>query len=154
MTVEVQVDPRWAAAVPAEALAQAARTALRLARGESGAQPVALTVQVTDTDAVRTLNRRYRGQDKPTDVLSFPADMADPETGARYLGDVVIAYPVAAAQARRGGHPVLEELRLLTVHGVLHLLGYDDQEPAARQTMWAVQARILDALDCPLRPPL
>jgi len=69
------------------------------------------------------LNRQYLGIEAPTDVLSFQADELDPETGRRYLGDVIISYPRAQAQAEVGGHAVLDELQLLVVHGVLHLLG-------------------------------
>ncbi len=154
MPVLVEVDPRWQAAVDPAALRRAAEAALQWALPPAPAEPVLLTVRIADADEVQRLNRRYRGHDKPTDVLSFPVDEVDPETGARYLGDVVIAYPVAAAQARQGGHALADELALLTVHGVLHLLGYDDQEPTARARMWDVQARVLDALGCPLRPPL
>jgi len=154
MPVWVQIDEPWQATLDAAALRQAAETALRVANDPAATEPVLLTVRVTDTATVQRLNRRYRGYDKPTDVLAFPADEVDLETGARYLGDVVIAYPVAAAQARQGGHRVEDELVLLTVHGVLHLLGYDDEEPAARRRMWAIQTRILEALGCPLHPPL
>ena len=74
--------------------------------------------------AIRTLNRRWMKKDRPTDVLSFPLG----ETGADgkyYLGDIVIAVPVAARQAREKGHGLDRELRLLAIHGFLHLLGYD-----------------------------
>ncbi|NPA30829.1 MAG: rRNA maturation RNase YbeY [Chloroflexi bacterium] len=154
MPVWVQIDEPWQATLDAAALRRAAETALRVANDPATAEPILLTIRVTDTATVQRLNRRYRGYDKPTDVLAFPADEVDLETGARYLGDVVIAYPVAAAQARQGGHRVEDELVLLTVHGVLHLLGYDDEEPAARRRMWAMQARVLEAVGCPLRPPL
>ncbi len=154
MPVQVQVDAPWSAEVDAAALAQAAETALQYARDPARAEPVHLTVRVTDADTVQRLNQRYRGYDKPTDVLAFAVHEPDPETGALYLGDVIIAYPVAAAQARQGGHALHDELVLLTVHGVLHLLGYDDEAPEARRHMWAVQAQVLDALGCPLRPPL
>lgn len=87
--------------------------------------------------ASRTLNRRFRKKDRPTDVLSFPlgATAAD---GRFYLGDIVICVPVADRQARRAGHPLERELKALAVHGYLHLLGFDhgagieDEEPAAR----------------------
>ena len=79
----------------------------------------ALTVAVVSDARVRTLNRRFRGEDRPTDVLSFPAD----EPGE--LGDVVIAAGVARRQARAAGHALGTELRVLALHGLLHLLGYD-----------------------------
>jgi probable rRNA maturation factor len=70
---------------------------------------------------VRVLNRRYRGKNKPTDVLSFPAD----ERG--YLGDVVISRGIARKQAKMMGHSLRTELRVLALHGLLHLLGYDHE---------------------------
>lgn len=70
--------------------------------------------------AMRRLNRRYAGTDRPTDVLSFPSGGA---SGA--LGDIAIARGVARRQAREAGHPYVEELRVLALHGLLHLLGYD-----------------------------
>jgi probable rRNA maturation factor len=74
--------------------------------------------------AIRTLNRKFMKKDKPTDVLSFPLGEKGPD-GKYYLGDIVIAVPVAARQARAKGHGLDRELRLLAIHGFLHLLGYD-----------------------------
>jgi len=84
------------------------------ARGE-------MTVAIVSDARVRTLNRKFRKKDAYTDVLSFPAD----EPG--YLGDVVISEGVAARQARAAGHPLSTELRVLALHGLLHLLGYDHE---------------------------
>jgi len=78
-----------------------------------------MTVALVPDARVRALNRRYRKKDAPTDVLSFPAD----ERGQ--LGDVVIAAGVARRQARDAGHSLATELRVLALHGLLHLLGYD-----------------------------
>ena len=74
--------------------------------------------------AVRTLNRKFMKKDRPTDVLSFPLGEKGPD-GKFYLGDIVIAVPVAARQARAKGHGLDREFRLLAIHGFLHLLGYD-----------------------------
>ena len=112
---------------------------------------------VTSDEAVQQLNRDYRGVDAPTDVLSFAAQESSdeepelvlpPEVAAElaaYLGDIVIAYPYAARQAARFGNSVAAELRLLTVHGVLHLLGYDHATPAEEAAMWAIQEQVLAA---------
>lgn len=78
---------------------------------------------VTDHE-IRSLNRQYRGKDKPTDVLSFP--LAD-ELHPFLLGDVVISVETAARQAQRRGHSLREELQILLIHGILHLLGYDHE---------------------------
>jgi probable rRNA maturation factor len=74
--------------------------------------------------AIRTLNRKFMKKDKPTDVLSFPLGEKAPD-GKFYLGDIVISVPVADRQARAKGHSLDRELRLLAIHGFLHLLGYD-----------------------------
>lgn len=114
-----------------------------------------LTVVLSDDDQLHALNRQFLEIDAPTDVLSFPAgqEQPDPDTGELYLGDVLISYPRAEAQAGVGGHPVLDELRLLVVHGVLHLLGYDHAEPHEKDAMWAAQARILQWLGSTIQPP-
>lgn len=81
-------------------------------------------VRLIDDDEMRQLNWRFRGLDRPTDVLSFPG--GDTEEG-HHLGDVVISIPTARAQAEQRGHSTRSELRLLLVHGVLHCLGYDHE---------------------------
>lgn len=74
--------------------------------------------------AIRALNRKFMKKDRPTDVLSFPLGEKGPD-GKFYLGDIVIAVPVAVRQARQKGHGLDRELRLLAIHGFLHLLGFD-----------------------------
>jgi len=105
-----------------------------------------LTVLLGDDAQVRELNRQYLAIDAPTDVLSFPAGEADPDTGVTYLGDVIISVPQARAQARAAGHGLEAEVQLLVVHGVLHLLGHDHAQPRARERMWAAQADVLSQL--------
>ncbi len=84
---------------------------------------------VLTTDArVRALNRRYRGIDRTTDVLSFPLEDDRTALAPRHLGDVVIARGTAARQARHAGHSTGTELRILALHGLLHLLGYDHED--------------------------
>lgn len=104
-----------------------ARAAPRRARG-------AVTLALIGDRRVRGLNRRYRGVDRVTDVLSFAADVRagavdDPR---RFLGDVVIATGVAARQARAAGHSLGTEYRILALHGLLHLLGYDHERDGGR----------------------
>lgn len=107
-----------------------------------------MTVVITDDDAITRLNRDYRGIDAPTDVLSFPADAmpAEIDAGPPYLGDLVIAYPYALAQAQREGHAPGDSFALLVVHGTLHLLGYDHDTPENRAEMWQAQEDALLAL--------
>jgi probable rRNA maturation factor len=94
----------------------------------------AMTIAIVPDGRVQQLNRRYRRRDAATDVLSFPSD----ERG--YLGDVVIAAGVARRQARQVGHSLQHELRVLALHGLLHLLGYDHERDAGR--MARVEARL------------
>ncbi|MCJ7669712.1 MAG: rRNA maturation RNase YbeY, partial [Dehalococcoidia bacterium] len=92
-----------------------------------------VSLVLTDSETVQRLNRDYRGVDEPTDVLAFymlPQKGADssfalPPDGITRLGEVIISYPQAVAQAREQGHSPERELALLVIHGILHLLGYD-----------------------------
>lgn len=83
-----------------------------------------LGVRFTSDAEMRRLNARHRGQDRTTDVLSFPGG---PTADGRHLGDLVIAVPQARRQARAAGHGVARELRALLLHGILHCLGYDHE---------------------------
>ena len=114
---------------------------------------VELTIVIEGDEALAALNREYLGIDAPTDVLSFAANEIDPDTGASYLGDVLISLPRARAQAEAGGHSPFDELQLLVVHGVLHLMGYDHAKPSEKEAMWAAQAEILKRLGCQVRIP-
>lgn len=105
-----------------------------------------LSIVLGDDEQLRQLNRDYLGIDAPTDVLSFPASETNPESGERYLGDIVISAPRAAEQAASAGHPLEAEVQLLVVHGVLHLLGHDHAEPDGKARMWTAQADILSSL--------
>ena len=105
-----------------------------------------LTIVLTDDIQLHELNQEYLGIDAPTDVLSFPASETDPETARRYLGDILISVPRAKEQARTAGHALDVEVQLLTVHGTLHLLGYDHAEAEEKTRMWKAQAEILRGL--------
>jgi len=105
-----------------------------------------LSIVLADDEQLQDLNREFRDIDAPTDVLSFPASESDPETGHRYLGDIIISVQRAEEQAAAGGHAVEAELQLLVVHGVLHLLGHDHAEEGDKTRMWMAQAQILGRL--------
>jgi probable rRNA maturation factor len=127
---------------PASMLEHAAQAVLEL----SAAADADMTIALVDDARIQGLNRDFLGHDAPTDVLSFPADETDPETARRYLGDVVISFARASEQAVERGHAVQDELQLLVIHGVLHLLGHDHAQVGERDRMWAVQARALERL--------
>jgi probable rRNA maturation factor len=93
---------------------------------------------LTDDAHVRELNRRYRGQDRPTDVLAFPsapAEAGPAVTDGEWLGEIAVSTETAARQARAARHPLDSELCLLAIHGALHLLGYEDETAAQRRRM-------------------
>lgn len=106
---------------------------------------------VTDL-RIRALNRRYRGEDHPTDVLAFPqGEGGGPPGHPGLLGDVVISVETAARQAARAGHSLEREAALLLIHGILHLLGHDHATAAERRRMWAIQRRLLRETAADLR---
>jgi probable rRNA maturation factor len=105
-----------------------------------------LTIVLTDDNALRDLNLRYAGLDRSTDVLSFEDGNLDPETDRTYYGDVIISVPAALRQAKTANHSLQEELTLLTVHGMLHLLGYDHAQAPDKERMWTTQTAIFSAL--------
>lgn len=105
-----------------------------------------LSIVLTDDRQLHELNREYLDIDAPTDVLSFPASETDPDTARRYLGDILISVPRAAKQAQTAGHTLEAEVQLLTVHGTLHLLGYDHAGDDEKAQMWKAQAEVLERL--------
>ena len=107
-----------------------------------------LCVTAVDEDTIAELNGKWMEKDGPTDVLAFPMDELrpgkvneEPEEGV--LGDLVLCPAVAERQAAEAGHSTIEELDLLTVHGILHLLGYDHAEPEEHKEMFGLQAQLL-----------
>ncbi len=149
MSFQIDIQNQGNYALNADRLQAAAATVLtqQNAEPESG-----LSVVVADDEFVAGLNRQFRDIDAPTDVLSFPADVppAAEDGEPPYLGDLIIAYPYASAQAASAGHLLDDSLALLVVHGTLHLLGYDHDTPENRAMMWAAQAAALAALNIPL----
>lgn len=116
---------------------------------------VELGLVITTQERVQELNRSYRGEDKPTDVLAFYMIPAAEETGAEspffvappdgvlHLGEVIISYPQAVIQAKEHQHSIKKETAILIIHGVLHLLGYDHDKPEPERRMRAREAEIL-----------
>jgi probable rRNA maturation factor len=130
----IALDDRQSDAVDVEGLMTLARATL-LGEGIADAE---LSISLVTEEEIAELHRRYLGEEGPTDVLSFPLDEEAGEDGVRMLGDVVIAPAVAA---RNNPEDPGSELRLLLVHGILHLLGHDHTEQADRESMWARQER-------------
>jgi probable rRNA maturation factor len=139
--IEVLIeDAAWLEAEPdAEARVEAA--ALQ-ALGGRGGGVVAL---LTNDAGVAALNAEFRGKTGPTNVLSFPA----PRSARPHLGDVVLAFGVCQREAQEQGKSLTDHLSHLTVHGVLHLLGYDHQTDAEADAMEALERRLLADLGVP-----
>jgi probable rRNA maturation factor len=124
----------------------------RFAIGRMDVHPAAeLSMVLVDLDTMADLHMRWMDLPGPTDVMSFPMDELEPggrpdsrEPGPSMLGDIVLCPQFAADQAEKAGHSVEHELALLTVHGVLHLLGYDHAEPEEEKEMFALQYRLLE----------
>ena len=142
---QVRIDKRWLRRLVKESL------------GAHGVDTeVELSLLITDDATVRELNKKYRGKDKTTDVLSFALEAdkrGDASTGfvmppgdAVHLGEVIVSYPQAAKQAAERKRAVEDELALLVVHGVLHLLGYDHDRPTREREMRSLEQRVLSAV--------
>lgn len=103
------------------------------------------TLTFMEPDGIRQLNKTYRNVDSVTDVLSFESDgEIDPETGVEYLGDIIICPERAESQAVQSGHSLENEIALLEIHGLLHLLGYDHLDEDQRAEMWKYQDMYLE----------
>ena len=135
--VAERVDAALKTAVPS------LETAVQITLMQEQIEAAALSILLTDDAEIQEMNRDYRGEDRPTDVLSFAAgDELEP-----YLGDIAISVETAVSQAEHAGHDLVEELQLLAVHGTLHLLGYDHLHPAEKDEMWARQTAVLTQLN-------
>jgi probable rRNA maturation factor len=118
---------------------------------EAGAE-VELGLVITGQERVQALNRSYRGKDAPTDVLAFSTlpgagePFVTPPDGRLHLGEVIVSYPQAVIQAGEEGHSIKKEIATLITHGILHLLGFDHEEPGLKRQMQAREREILSRL--------
>lgn len=110
-----------------------------------------VTLQLTDDKTIQNFNLQYRGVDEATDVLSFENTFTDPESGATYLGDILISFETAKNQAEVRGQELMAELEMLLVHGLLHLIGMDHSELSDWEEMSAAQDSILSELNNPIQ---
>lgn len=161
MTVEIEVI----VAADVSLSPSAAAAIANVLEGAAALLPVpaagAVTVELVSTQRIVELHLAYFGDGSPTDVITFPADdeeawVAPPAVGAgpaaaspvrEHLGDVAVCVPIAIEQAREQGHSTVREVAFLALHGVLHLLGYNDATAGERASMLALQARMLTAAE-------
>ena len=142
--IEVEQEAEgWERAGDLDALARVAADAV-LAAIEAPGEDLAATLLFTDDDAIRGLNRDWRGQDKATNVLSFPSP---PMPGSpRHLGDIALGYGTVAREAEEEGKSLSDHTTHLVVHGLLHLLGHDHADDREADAMEAAETRILARL--------
>ena len=144
--VEIEVQsPLWDAQPEAERTVRAA-IAAAAAHSTSGGE---VSILLTDDSAVRVLNNEWRGIDKPTNVLSFPAPATMAKGAAGILGDIVIAYETLTRECADEDRDFLNHLAHLTIHGYLHLVGYDHQDDAQATEMETLESRIMTRMDLP-----
>jgi len=146
--IDIQSDIEIAG--PLKASAREAAEAALIHQGVD--KPTSLTILLTDDARLRQLNNDFLGYDEPTDVLSFPAGENWPGVES-YLGDIAVSIPRAQLQAEAAGHTLDEEVTLLVVHGLLHLLDFDHVSEEQRSLMSAVQSGILCTLDIQISDP-
>jgi probable rRNA maturation factor len=147
--IEIFVEEKFRGVVDGGWVKKIVRQVLK---AEGIAPPYEVSLVFTDSETVKQLNRDYRGVDEPTDVLAFsmlPQKGADssfalPPDGVTRLGEVIISYPQAVAQAKEQGHSPERELALLVIHGMLHLLGYDHEEPEEESEMREREKELLE----------
>jgi len=146
MAIDILVDEDLSGHDPpdAQAVERACRAALAAAKFPDG--DYALCVRFADDEAVRRLNRAWRGVDTVTDVLAFPMQEGPTYGADEPLGDIVLAWPYVCTEARRLGRRAEDHAMHLVIHGCLHLIGYDHAEPEERARMRACERRALRAL--------
>jgi probable rRNA maturation factor len=146
-TIDIQVASRlWKAQPLAEQIARDAIAAATAALPAGGGE---VSIVLTDDKAIRILNRDWRGIDKPTNVLSFPASKATAGGGTIMLGDIVIAYETLERECVDEDRIFLHHLAHLTAHGFLHLIGYDHQNDAEADKMERLERKIMARLKMP-----
>ncbi len=149
--LETHLEVSWLQSVAEQVL---------IAQGASS--DVELSLVIASSERVQQLNRDYLGEDEPTDVLAFamlpelPVEgeletdfplFITPPDGMLHLGEVIVSYPQAVIQAEEHHHSVKREIAILIIHGVLHLIGYDHEEPEPERQMQAREAEILSGIE-------
>jgi probable rRNA maturation factor len=145
LVVDIAIEaPAWAALPDLEAFTERVLRQSEAVSGVELAPHCEVSVAFCDDAAVRALNAQWRGQDKPTNVLSFPTP--GPLTKKPMLGDIVIAYETVAREAQAENKSLAEHAAHMIFHGFLHLIGYDHETPADAEAMEALERRIAQAL--------
>jgi probable rRNA maturation factor len=147
--IGIHIERRFQSHIDEEWVRNRAREVIE---AESITPPYEMSLVFTDSETVQRLNRDYRGVDESTDVLAFymlpqhgaDADFVSPPDDITHLGEVIISYPKAVEQAKEQGHSTEQELTLLIIHGILHLLGYDHEKPEEEAKMKTREKELLE----------
>jgi probable rRNA maturation factor len=145
LAIETRIDAAgWNALEGLDALVAGSVRAALDESGDELAEGAEVSLLFCDDAAIRALNRQFRGQDKPTNVLSFPGP--EPVESAAFLGDIAVAFETVAREALEQGKSLEQHCRHMIVHGFLHLLGYDHEDDEEAEAMEAMETRILQRL--------
>lgn len=148
LDIEVE-EPRWDAIAGRDGLLRRAADAALAVLAEPPGE-VSAALLLADDETIRALNRDWRDQDKPTNVLSFPSPAhMSPPGAARPIGDVALAYETLVREAEAEGKPLADHAAHLVIHGILHLLGYDHIEEDEAEEMEGLEVRALARLGIP-----
>jgi probable rRNA maturation factor len=151
--ISIKIDPEFKATLKAGRVEQIIKQILNTVNTDG---IVELSVVFTNDKTIHDLNKKYRNIDNPTDVLAFqmhPGDRSGevsfitPPDSIRHLGEVVISYPQASRQAEEYGHAIKHELKILLIHGILHLLGYDHERAEDEEVMNSEEEEIIKKLN-------
>jgi len=150
LEIDIESDEEWDSSTDWSLLVRrAAESALaesafpQLAQGP---RPVEISVRLTGDEEVRALNAQWRGKDKPTNVLSFPAPDQPGAEGPRHLGDIALAYETLVRESEEESKALADHFAHLIVHGILHLLGYDHEDEEEAEDMEALEVKALATL--------
>lgn len=138
-------EPAW------EVYVSDAQDVLHICAEQLALPPTEISVSLVDEAEMQALNHQYRQLDRVTDVLSF--EQGETVDGVLILGDIVICPPVAVRQATEKKWPPVQEMRLLLIHGLLHLMGHDHAEPEEEQEMFRIQDQLLADVETQLPYP-
>lgn len=143
MIINVKVKADFRKRISKKMLSDTANAVFVLLRTEQAQE---ITIVIQDDEFIQKYNHDFLGINEPTDVLSFSSNEVDPESNRNYLGDIIISLPRAAQQADKANHPVEEELKLLILHGILHLMGYDHSSASSKNIMWKIQQDLIERI--------
>ncbi len=148
MAITIDIDNRQDALTITETSVKLIRQAIAFCyQMENYPDHYQVSLSFVDNEEIHDLNRKYRGKDEPTDVLSFPVDSDSPEVDEKLLGDIVISTEKIIEQTEEYGHSVNREMIYLLVHSILHLMGYDHKDEENKKIMRRKEEQVMEAMN-------